>query len=156
MHDTLEDTDYTEEKLKEDFGEEVLFLVKFASEPNNNINKTHEEKINSWRDRKQHTITALQNSEGYGYQWWTNPELNTFYAAGRNGQYIIVVPDQDIVAVFTSGIYEGNTEIPLHTFQDFVLHYALRNTIVTSIVVSLLVVPLVILGYYRTKSKRAM
>ncbi len=41
---------------------------------------------------------------GYGYQWWTLPELSpTAYSAiGRLVQYIIVIPEQDAVVVFAS------------------------------------------------------
>ncbi|NHJ15282.1 MAG: hypothetical protein EAX95_16495, partial [Candidatus Thorarchaeota archaeon] len=72
-----------------------------------------------------------------------------------NGQYIIVVPGEDIVAVFTSGIYEGDTEVPLHAFQDYILHCAFQNVVIASIAVSLLVIPLVIFGYYVAKMKKA-
>jgi len=45
---------------------------------------------------------------GYGYQWWcgrtfiNDKSLETFYAAGKGGQYIFVCPELDLVAVFTS------------------------------------------------------
>jgi len=45
---------------------------------------------------------------GYGYQWWrgrtsiNNKRIETFYAAGKGGQYIFVCPALDLVTVFTS------------------------------------------------------
>jgi CubicO group peptidase (beta-lactamase class C family) len=40
--------------------------------------------------------------DGYGYQWWT--DTSGFYGArGRGGQRIIVVPDKNMVVVFTGG-----------------------------------------------------
>jgi CubicO group peptidase (beta-lactamase class C family) len=40
---------------------------------------------------------------GYGYQWWlTTPDI--YYADGRGGQMILVVPEADIVVVFTGSI----------------------------------------------------
>jgi len=45
---------------------------------------------------------------GYGYQWWcgrtfiNNRSVETFYAAGKGGQYIFVCPALDFVTVFTS------------------------------------------------------
>lgn len=53
LHDILEDTDFAEEDLRINFGEEVLRLVLEASEPEHN-NK-------SWEDRKIHTIENLEN-----------------------------------------------------------------------------------------------
>ena len=50
LHDTLEDTDATEEELFKHFGEEILMLVKAASEPDKTL---------SWELRKQHTIENL-------------------------------------------------------------------------------------------------
>lgn len=31
----------------------------------------------------------------YGYQFWVNPEANTFYAAGKFGQYCLVIPEKN-------------------------------------------------------------
>ena len=53
LHDTLEDTTVTEEQLRSEFGEEVLFLVQAASEP---------EKDLPWKERKQHTIEHIKES----------------------------------------------------------------------------------------------
>jgi len=50
LHDTLEDTEYTEEDISSRFGEEVLELVKAASEPERDL---------PWRERKLHTIDFL-------------------------------------------------------------------------------------------------
>lgn len=49
-------------------------------------------------------------SDGYGYQWWltgrTVPELpeDTFSARGHDGQYIYVIPSEDLVVV-RNGLY---------------------------------------------------
>lgn len=53
LHDTLEDTDTTEEEIENTFGLEVLNLVKGASEP---------DKGASWEERKQHTIEYLKDA----------------------------------------------------------------------------------------------
>ena len=50
LHDTLEDTDTSEEELLELFGERVLMLIKSASEPDKSL---------SWEERKTHTIINL-------------------------------------------------------------------------------------------------
>lgn len=52
LHDTLEDTDTTDEEIKSCFGERVLELVKYNSE----------DKTKSWYERKKHTITMLEKA----------------------------------------------------------------------------------------------
>ena len=58
------------------------------------------------RDSQQpHTTTTPDKIQpNYGYQWWVNPELGFFNAAGSGGNYIIVVPRLDMVVVFTANI----------------------------------------------------
>ena len=50
LHDTVEDTDTTDDELRAAFGEEVAALVAVASEP---------DKTASWKQRKGHTIKQL-------------------------------------------------------------------------------------------------
>ncbi|MFJ8236013.1 HD domain-containing protein [Ureibacillus sp. NPDC094379] len=53
LHDTLEDTDVTKEQLLEMFGDKVTSLVEAASEPDKTL---------PWKERKLHTIHALQRA----------------------------------------------------------------------------------------------
>jgi len=49
--------------------------------------------------RKQHVFDELTGL-GYGAHWWTLPgERNSLVAAGYEGQYIMVIPDRDLVVV---------------------------------------------------------
>lgn len=59
-------------------------------------------------------------SDGYGYQWWVD-EDGYFMALGYSGQYIVVLPQQNIVVVFTSA---------LHSFNFFIPEMLLRNYII--------------------------
>jgi (p)ppGpp synthase/HD superfamily hydrolase len=54
LHDTLEDTDTTEEEISALFGPEVLRLVQGASEPDKSL---------SWEERKQHTLEYLKAAD---------------------------------------------------------------------------------------------
>ena len=69
---------------------------------------------------------------GYGYQWWlrtydAGPEpVDAFYAAGWGGQKIVILPDLDMVVVFTGGNYvdedpadEIISSFVLPTVKDF-------------------------------------
>ena len=49
----------------------------------------------------------------YGYQWWINDD-NWYFALGYLGQYIFVIPEYDVVVVFTSVNDEGPYEYDLH------------------------------------------
>ncbi len=58
-------------------------------------------------------VTFAKNSQtkGYGYLWWEHQfissgrKYDSFYAAGNGGQYIIVIPELELVAVFTGSNY---------------------------------------------------
>jgi len=43
----------------------------------------------------------------YGYHWWVS-DHNTFSAVGYAGQWITVVPEHDLVVVFTNAFTEGD------------------------------------------------
>jgi len=51
-----------------------------------------------------HAVTTNKIQPNYGYQWWVNPELGFYNAAGNGGNYIIVVPEHDMVVVFTGNL----------------------------------------------------
>lgn len=64
-------------------------------------------------------ITAGTLNDWYGYQWWID---NTTYSAlGFGGQYIIVSPSIDTVAVFTSGLSGSEFEVPRDLFDRYVV-----------------------------------
>lgn len=52
LHDVVEDTKYTLEDIKKEFGDDIASLVKGASEPDKSL---------SWEERKKHTIETIRN-----------------------------------------------------------------------------------------------
>ena len=74
--------------------------------------------------------TSVQNagpggSTGqYGYQWWVRSfgdgDYDTYYALGAWGQYILVVPELNLVTVIASH-YPQNSYAPRPYFVDYVL-----------------------------------
>ena len=60
LHDTLEDTNYFEEELKNEFGEKVYSLVKFCTELGNTPDANDDQQKKSWKRRKQHSIDSLE------------------------------------------------------------------------------------------------
>lgn len=60
---------------------------------------------------------------GYGYQWWTTPSVNVYSARGFAGQFIVVIPEYDLVVVCTAN--DQNT-MPS-------LNYIITNYVIPSI-----------------------
>ena len=72
----------------------------------------------------QTTITGVR----YGYFWWNIPLLVTDQkvmvktATGNGGQYIMVVPEMNIVGVFTGGAYNSQEDkLPFAIMKDVLL-----------------------------------
>ncbi|MHA2247230.1 MAG: serine hydrolase domain-containing protein [Candidatus Hodarchaeales archaeon] len=57
-----------------------------------------------WVNKSTQTYNFFQENNGYGYQWWTLPQSNIYYASGLYGQRIYVAPENDMVVVFTANI----------------------------------------------------
>jgi len=61
----------------------------------------------------------------YGYQWWrgtfSNGEIDTYYAGGFGGQFIFVLPDMEMVVVFTAGRYDGCYDGFYNIVNDYIL-----------------------------------
>ena len=58
-------------------------------------------------------------TESYGYQWWVDEQ---YYAAiGRDGQFIYVVPDLDMVVVFTANLHGDGFAIPERLLMDYII-----------------------------------
>ncbi len=71
----------------------------------------------SWvRESTKHMIDANLR-DGYGYQWWVDDD-DYYLALGYMGQFIFVIPEHDIVAVFT-----GGTPDTLDYIMDLPEHY---------------------------------
>ncbi len=63
---------------------------------------------------------------GYGYQWWlgqfTEGDIDVYCAAGWGGQFIFIMPEVNMVVVFTSGDYAGmNYSYHFSMVNDFIL-----------------------------------
>lgn len=59
-------------------------------------------------------------SDGYGYQWWVDAK-GYFMALGFGGQYIVVVPDRDMVVTFTGGLPATSFFVPETLLNDYIL-----------------------------------
>jgi len=48
------------------------------------------------------SYSSIDTTTDYCYGWWRKPNLHTYYALGYAGQLIYVVPQYDLVVVFSS------------------------------------------------------
>lgn len=72
------------------------------------------------RDSIQRHIKAGTIAEFYGYQWWV--EKDYYAAIGSGGQYILVNPKQNIVAVFTGAtLGEDQSKAVKNLFKSHIL-----------------------------------
>jgi metal-dependent hydrolase (beta-lactamase superfamily II)/CubicO group peptidase (beta-lactamase class C family) len=67
---------------------------------------------------RKHTPATLQ--DGYGYQWWIS-DAGYYMALGYAGQFIFVLPEQDMVVAFTSDLAEEDFYLPQELLTAFIL-----------------------------------
>jgi len=75
--------------------------------------------------------SAPDENMGYGYQWWLVPydgKQASHYLAGigYGGQYVFIVPEKQIVAVFTGWNIYGPTPSIVEAFESYVLRSVIR------------------------------
>jgi len=68
-------------------------------------------------------INAGTLSDDYGYQWWVDSG-GYYMALGYDGQFIFVVPEKNMVVVFTSG---GDFPVPETLLNNFILPAAISE-----------------------------
>lgn len=105
------------------------------------------------------SYSSTDTTTDYCYGWWRKPNLQTYYALGYAGQLIYVVPQHDLVVVFTS--FE-ETRWP---YNDLLIDYvfsSLENDaepllsldrLILAVVVAVVVV--VVLGFVIVRRKRS-
>ena len=69
--------------------------------------------------RAQITTGVQGMPASYGYQWWIEGEA--FAALGYGGQHIIVLPDRDMVVIFTSGLPTTSWAVPQMLLTTYIL-----------------------------------
>jgi CubicO group peptidase (beta-lactamase class C family) len=58
--------------------------------------------------------------DGYGYFWWIDA-YGGYSAHGFGGQYIFVVPNLDLVAVFTGGLADPDFPTPRRLVEEYII-----------------------------------
>lgn len=66
------------------------------------------------------TPHGLAGRYGYAYQWWIN-RFGGYSARGYGGQYIFVLPEYEMVIVFTSGLPSYDFFLPEFLVESFII-----------------------------------
>jgi CubicO group peptidase (beta-lactamase class C family) len=81
----------------------------------------------SWLKKSTEAKLHTYNIGSYGYHWWilTDQEKkpmkpDVYFALGYGGQYIIMVPDFNLITIFTSELVTKPL-LPLNFFKDYIL-----------------------------------
>lgn len=64
-----------------------------------------------WVSESVRPISEPDPGEGYGYQWWSFPDLGVYYACGRHEQSIYVSPKMDLVVAITGNVTDGHAKL---------------------------------------------
>ncbi len=73
-----------------------------------------------------HTNIARSFADGYGYQWWLD-KSGRYTALGYGGQYIMIVPQENLIVVFTSKLRGGSASFPAELLKKFILPSIISN-----------------------------
>ncbi len=137
---------------------EPLDMAKFGYLFLNNGTWDGEQVVSSEWVNESTTTVSTYYGRGYAYQWWTMPDIGVFYAAGMYGQYIFVSPEDDIVAVFTSGYGFSDTDENPTMFREYILgaltdpQSAIPLELVLPVLIIAVVISLVVIVKVRSRS----
>jgi CubicO group peptidase (beta-lactamase class C family) len=67
---------------------------------------------------RKHISATLE--DGYGYQWWVD-NSGMYLALGYAGQFIFVVPEKELVVVFTSDLSDSDFYTPQNLLNDYII-----------------------------------
>jgi CubicO group peptidase (beta-lactamase class C family) len=81
----------------------------------------------AWVDASTRKQIPATLQDGYGYQWWV-ADTGTYMALGYAGQFIFVVPEQELVVVFTSDLSERDFYVPQNLLDTFIIPAAKSST----------------------------
>jgi len=81
----------------------------------------------NWIDKSAECPVLVGGDTYYGYYWWSFPivmnkkQIEGYYAIGRAGQYIFVLPTNNMVVVFTSWNDNELSDNPVKIVEQYIL-----------------------------------
>jgi CubicO group peptidase (beta-lactamase class C family) len=80
----------------------------------------------SWVEESTRKHISGTLEDGYGYQWWVD-DSGVFMAVGYAGQFIFVVPEKELVAVFNSALDDRDFYVPQVLLVDYIIPAAVAS-----------------------------
>ena len=74
----------------------------------------------TWVEASTQKRISATLQDGYGYQWWVDSD-DMYMALGYAGQFIFVMPELDMVVVFSSDLDDTDFYVPQMLLQDFIV-----------------------------------
>ncbi len=81
----------------------------------------------SWIERATREQTRIDDGKPYGYLWWLvgmqtpTRKLSVVFASGNGGQYLFIIPELEMVVVFTGGNYNSpKAGLPFQLLGTFI------------------------------------
>ena len=65
-------------------------------------------------------------ADGYGYQWWLD-KSGMYSAIGTGGQYIMIVPKENLLVVFTSQLGGEDSFLPAKILKKYIIPSIISN-----------------------------
>ncbi|QFT90814.1 6-aminohexanoate-dimer hydrolase [Bacillus sp. THAF10] len=65
-------------------------------------------------------------TDGYGYQWWVGKYaggMEYFFGYGDKGQNLFIIPEEDLVVVFTARILDNDDSIYFALMRNYLIDY---------------------------------
>ena len=82
----------------------------------------------AWIEQSTSEHTRIDGRKPYGYLWWRllvpyhDSHISAIFAGGNGGQYIFVVPELELVTVFTGGNYNSKkAQRPFQIMNKYIL-----------------------------------
>lgn len=72
-----------------------------------------------WVEKATQGHVSVSPSLKYGYQWWVGEDC--YFAMGYQGQFIFVIPDKNMVVVFTSNVSGHSLFTPYSYLKEYIL-----------------------------------
>ncbi len=78
----------------------------------------------AWVNSSTSQFISATLEDGYGYQWWVD-DSGMYLALGYGGQFIFVIPDKEMVVVFTSSLDDNDFYVPQTLLNEFIIPAAI-------------------------------
>lgn len=83
----------------------------------------------SWTEKSTNGQLSVGPSLQYGYHWWVAEDF--YFAMGYEGQFIFVIPNKNMVVVFTSSLVGQSLWTPFEYLEKYILPAAKSTEVIS-------------------------